>query len=172
MVENRRRGPNAFSPAYTAAVDELGATNGPLIIGGKSMGGPVANMIADQLFDASRVAELLVQPTDDIRVRFVPTYRDHAWGVLRSARPVPEDCNKFRTQFAIFRKMLHFSDMTNLIQDTDLRSRLPARVAYLAARRVANDRNRHPRPIDTCLSILQPLTISVRLSPAAFIGGK
>src|ERR1700752_2022426 len=34
---------------YIAAIDELGAT-GPLIIGGKSMGGRVASMIADQLY--------------------------------------------------------------------------------------------------------------------------
>lgn len=46
-------------PEYVAAVDDLGATAGPLIIGGKSMGGRVASMVADQLFDAGRIAGLL-----------------------------------------------------------------------------------------------------------------
>lgn len=46
-------------PEYVAAVDDLGLTNGPLVIGGKSMGGRVASMIADQLFDAGRIAGLL-----------------------------------------------------------------------------------------------------------------
>lgn len=44
---------------YVAAVDDLGPTNGPLIIGGKSMGGRVASMVADQLFEAGRIAGLL-----------------------------------------------------------------------------------------------------------------
>lgn len=44
---------------YVEAVDDLGPTNGPLIIGGKSMGGRVASMVADQLFDAGRIAGLL-----------------------------------------------------------------------------------------------------------------
>lgn len=46
-------------PEYLAAVDDLGPTNGPLIIGGKSMGGRVASMVADALFDANRIAGLL-----------------------------------------------------------------------------------------------------------------
>lgn len=46
-------------PEYAAAVDDLGPTNGPLIIGGKSMGGRVASMVADQLFEAGRIAGLL-----------------------------------------------------------------------------------------------------------------
>ena len=46
-------------PEYIAAVDDLGATPGPLIIGGKSMGGRVASMVADSLFDAGRIAGLL-----------------------------------------------------------------------------------------------------------------
>lgn len=46
-------------PEYVAAVDELGPTDGPLIIGGKSMGGRVASMIADAEFDAGRIAGLL-----------------------------------------------------------------------------------------------------------------
>lgn len=45
-------------PEYRAAVDALGAT-GPLIIGGKSMGGRVASMAADELHGASRIAGLL-----------------------------------------------------------------------------------------------------------------
>jgi predicted alpha/beta-hydrolase family hydrolase len=46
-------------PEYVAAVDDLGPTNGPLIIGGKSMGGRVASMVADALYDAGRIAGLL-----------------------------------------------------------------------------------------------------------------
>src|SRR6185369_14374520 len=45
-------------PEYVAAIDDLGPTNGPLIIGGKSMGGRVASMIADAEFDARRIAGL------------------------------------------------------------------------------------------------------------------
>lgn len=46
-------------PEYMAAVDDLGATNGRLIIGGKSMGGRVASMVADKLFEAGRIAGFL-----------------------------------------------------------------------------------------------------------------
>lgn len=46
-------------PEYLAAVDDLGPTNGPLVIGGKSMGGRVASMVADALFDANRISGLL-----------------------------------------------------------------------------------------------------------------
>jgi predicted alpha/beta-hydrolase family hydrolase len=45
-------------PEYLSAVDSLGAV-GPLIIGGKSMGGRVASLTADQLFDAGKIAGLL-----------------------------------------------------------------------------------------------------------------
>ena len=45
-------------PEYLAAVDALGA-KGSLIIGGKSMGGRVASMIADDLHAAGRIAGLL-----------------------------------------------------------------------------------------------------------------
>src|SRR6478752_2559776 len=41
-------------PEYVAAIDDLGPTNGPLLIGGKSMGGRVASMIADAEFEAGR----------------------------------------------------------------------------------------------------------------------
>ena len=46
---------------YLAAIDELAAAaaDGTLIIGGKSMGGRVASMIADDLFAAGRIAGLL-----------------------------------------------------------------------------------------------------------------
>lgn len=44
---------------YVAAIDDLGPTDGPLIIGGKSMGGRVASMIADAEFAAGRIAGLL-----------------------------------------------------------------------------------------------------------------
>jgi predicted alpha/beta-hydrolase family hydrolase len=46
-------------PEYVAAIDDLGPTDGPLVIGGKSMGGRVASMVADNLFDAGRIAGLL-----------------------------------------------------------------------------------------------------------------
>lgn len=57
----RRPPPKAETviPEYVAAIDDLGPTNGPLIIGGKSMGGRVASMVADQLYDARRIAGLL-----------------------------------------------------------------------------------------------------------------
>lgn len=47
-----------LNPEYKAAVAELGAS-GPLIIGGKSMGGRVASMVADELHAAGRIAGLL-----------------------------------------------------------------------------------------------------------------
>ncbi|KKB10970.1 alpha/beta hydrolase [Devosia geojensis] len=46
-------------PEYIAAVEALGPTNGPLVIGGRSMGGRVASMVADELFAAGRIASLL-----------------------------------------------------------------------------------------------------------------
>jgi predicted alpha/beta-hydrolase family hydrolase len=57
----RRPPPRAekVMPEYVAAIDDLGPTNGPLIIGGKSMGGRVASMIADAEFAAGRIAGLL-----------------------------------------------------------------------------------------------------------------
>ena len=45
-------------PEYRAAIAALGATT-PLIIGGKSMGGRVASMIADEMFAAGTIAGLL-----------------------------------------------------------------------------------------------------------------
>lgn len=45
-------------PEYVDAVAELGAF-GPLIIGGKSMGGRVASMVADALFAEGKIAGLL-----------------------------------------------------------------------------------------------------------------
>jgi uncharacterized protein len=59
--EGRKPPPRAESvmPEYIAAVDDLGPTEGPLIIGGKSMGGRVASMVADPLFAAGRIAGLL-----------------------------------------------------------------------------------------------------------------
>jgi uncharacterized protein len=39
----------SLKPEYVAAVEALGA-KGPLIIGGKSMGGRVASMVADELY--------------------------------------------------------------------------------------------------------------------------
>ncbi|GLS31496.1 hypothetical protein SAMN04488498_10295 [Mesorhizobium albiziae] len=46
------------NPEYIAAVDALGV-RGPLIIGGKSMGGRVASMVADELHAAGKIAGLL-----------------------------------------------------------------------------------------------------------------
>ena len=45
-------------PEYRAAIEALQAT-GPLIIGGKSMGGRVASMLADEVFLQGRIAGLL-----------------------------------------------------------------------------------------------------------------
>lgn len=47
-----------LNPEYIAAIDALGA-KGPLIIGGKSMGGRVASMISDELYASGRIAGLL-----------------------------------------------------------------------------------------------------------------
>lgn len=48
----------SYSPEFRDAVDALACT-GPLIIGGKSMGGRVASLIADDLHAAGRIAGLL-----------------------------------------------------------------------------------------------------------------
>jgi hypothetical protein len=47
-----------LEPEYIAAIDAFDA-KGPLIIGGKSMGGRVASMIADRLHASGRIAGLL-----------------------------------------------------------------------------------------------------------------
>jgi predicted alpha/beta-hydrolase family hydrolase len=47
-----------LNPEYQAAVDQL-AAKGPLVIGGKSMGGRVASMVADELFASGKIAGLL-----------------------------------------------------------------------------------------------------------------
>lgn len=47
-----------LNPEYLAAIDTLGA-EGALIIGGKSMGGRVASMVADTLFESGRIHGLL-----------------------------------------------------------------------------------------------------------------
>src|SRR5690606_21207929 len=53
----KRPPPRAESvmPEYAAAVEALGTT-GKLVIGGKSMGGRVASMLADELYAAGRIA--------------------------------------------------------------------------------------------------------------------
>ncbi|MEZ2132823.1 MULTISPECIES: alpha/beta family hydrolase [unclassified Sinorhizobium] len=58
--EGRKPPPRAetLMPEYRAAIAELGAA-GPLIIGGKSMGGRVASMIADELYSAGKIAGLI-----------------------------------------------------------------------------------------------------------------
>ena len=58
----RRRPPpraETLMPEYRDAVAELGAA-GPLLIGGKSMGGRVASMVADELFAAGAIIGLVV----------------------------------------------------------------------------------------------------------------
>ncbi len=47
-----------LNPEFKAAVDALGAT-GALLIGGKSMGGRVASMIADELYAEGKIIGLL-----------------------------------------------------------------------------------------------------------------
>ncbi|MBY3085668.1 alpha/beta hydrolase [Rhizobium laguerreae] len=58
--EGRKPPPRAetLNPEYEAAIEELGAS-GPLIIGGKSMGGRVASMVADDLHRQGKIAGLL-----------------------------------------------------------------------------------------------------------------
>lgn len=60
MGEGRKPPPRAdkLIPEYQAAVTAL-AVKGPLIIGGKSMGGRVASLIADGLFLDARIVGLL-----------------------------------------------------------------------------------------------------------------
>jgi predicted alpha/beta-hydrolase family hydrolase len=59
-VEGRKPPPRAetLNPEYKAAVAELDAKT-PLIIGGKSMGGRVASMVADELHSAGKIIGLL-----------------------------------------------------------------------------------------------------------------
>jgi uncharacterized protein len=56
----RRPPPRAekLNPEYITAIEALGA-KGPLIIGGKSMGGRVASMVADDLYSSGRIVGLL-----------------------------------------------------------------------------------------------------------------
>ena len=46
-------------PEFMAALDDLEPIKGPVFIGGKSMGGRVASMVADDLFAAGRIAGLV-----------------------------------------------------------------------------------------------------------------
>lgn len=60
-TEGSRRPPpraETLNPEFRAAVADLAAT-GPLVIGGKSMGGRVASMVADGLLAEGRTAGLL-----------------------------------------------------------------------------------------------------------------
>ena len=60
-TEGSRRPPpkaETLNPEFRAAVDALGA-KGKLVIGGKSMGGRVASMVADDLHAEGRIAGLL-----------------------------------------------------------------------------------------------------------------
>ncbi|MQY01064.1 alpha/beta hydrolase [Sinorhizobium medicae] len=58
--EGRKPPPRAetLNPEYRAAIAELG-TKGALVIGGKSMGGRVASMVADDLHAEGKIAGLL-----------------------------------------------------------------------------------------------------------------
>ncbi|MGE6782692.1 alpha/beta fold hydrolase [Ensifer adhaerens] len=58
--DGRKPPPRAetLNPEYIAAIEALGA-KGPLVIGGKSMGGRVASMVADQLHAAGKIVGLL-----------------------------------------------------------------------------------------------------------------
>ena len=47
-----------MTPEYLAAVRDLKAS-GPLVIGGKSMGGRIASMVADDLYRSGQIAGLL-----------------------------------------------------------------------------------------------------------------
>lgn len=59
--EGRRPPPKAekLIGEYLAAVDQFAPSGGHLVIGGKSMGGRVASMVADELFAAGRIAGLI-----------------------------------------------------------------------------------------------------------------
>lgn len=59
--DGRKPPPKAekMMPEYLTAIDDLGATGGKQIIGGKSMGGRVASMVADEMIEAGRIAGLL-----------------------------------------------------------------------------------------------------------------
>lgn len=58
--DGRKPPPRAetLNPEYAAAIEALSA-KGPLIIGGKSMGGRVASMIADELYASGKIVGLL-----------------------------------------------------------------------------------------------------------------
>ncbi|MBY2949877.1 alpha/beta family hydrolase [Rhizobium leguminosarum] len=58
--EGRKPPPRAetLNPEYEAVIEDLGAS-GPLIIGGKSMGGRVASMVADDLHRRGKIVGLL-----------------------------------------------------------------------------------------------------------------
>ncbi len=66
-MAGRRQGARRPPPRAETLIDEYrlavaaaaAVTQGPLLIGGKSMGGRVASMIADELFDAGTVAGLI-----------------------------------------------------------------------------------------------------------------
>ncbi|MEO5325102.1 alpha/beta hydrolase [Mesorhizobium sp. CC13] len=60
-TERARKPPpraETLNPEYRAVVEQLGA-KGPLVIGGKSMGGRVASMVADDLLAQGKIAGLL-----------------------------------------------------------------------------------------------------------------
>jgi predicted alpha/beta-hydrolase family hydrolase len=65
-MAGRRRGVRRPPPRadtvldeYRAVVEQLGDQDAPLLIGGKSMGGRVASMVADELHGAGRIAGLV-----------------------------------------------------------------------------------------------------------------
>jgi predicted alpha/beta-hydrolase family hydrolase len=64
MARRAETGSKRFVPKAERLVDEYraavaGAQGGPLLIGGKSMGGRVASLVADELYAAGRIAGLV-----------------------------------------------------------------------------------------------------------------
>src|SRR5262245_21350353 len=65
MANRREGGSKGFVPKAERLIDEYRAAvagvppSGPLLIGGKSMGGRVASMVADELYAAGQIAGLV-----------------------------------------------------------------------------------------------------------------
>lgn len=50
---------DGLAPEYRALIDQLSKSGPPLLIGGKSMGGRVASMVADEAFEAGKIKGLV-----------------------------------------------------------------------------------------------------------------
>ena len=114
-----------LNPEYQAAIEAL-QVDGPLIIGGKSMGGRVASMIADELLDADRIAGLLC-----VGYPFHPIGKPEKLRIehLRSLRTPTLICQGTRDQFGSKDEVSEY-DLSPAIQlrwfgdgDHDLRPR-------------------------------------------------